>query len=420
MRPPYAARMPAERTVDLRGLLDAVEAASPTQGVDALAAELARMVGAAEVSFLIADIVGGTLVRLARAGARGGPARDREAADTVHIDGTPAGEALRTQTVQTVPALDGGGVWLFAPVTERGEAVGVLELLLSVAPDPETTRYLASAAHALAYVVIADRRYTDLYEWGSRSAPLTLEAEIQRRLLPLSYTCEAGQFTLGGWLVPATTAGGDTFDYALDRQVLHLSVTDAMGHGVQAALLATLAVSSLRNSRRAGLPLVEHARQANAALLEHASVDQFLTGQLLRIDLATGLVQVVNAGHVLPLLVRDGAPAEVPLAADTAFGIAAGTAYRLQQFSLLPGDRLVLLTDGMLERNAEDADVPGVLAQVGALHPREAVQALTAAVVRAAAGELQDDATALVLDWYGGHDPERDASAGATEDRASS
>ncbi|HUR15589.1 MAG TPA: PP2C family protein-serine/threonine phosphatase [Mycobacteriales bacterium] len=406
-------------SVDLRALLDAVEAASPTQGVDALAAELAKMVGATEVSFLIADVAGGTLERLARASSDGESVREREAADTVPLVGTAAGAALRTQTVQVVPVPAADEVWLFAPVTERGEAVGVLELLLPYQPDSDTVDYVADAAHALAYVVIADRRYTDLYEWSSRSVPLTLEAEIQRRLLPLSYTCEAGQFTLGGWLVPATAAGGDTFDFALDRDVLNISITDAMGHGVAAALLATLGVGSLRNSRREGLPLVEHARQANEALIKHAKDDQFLTGQLFRIELATGLVQVVNAGHVLPMLVRDGSLVEVQLEADPAFGIDDRTAYHLQRFSLLPGDRLVLLTDGMLERSARGADVAGLLPQLGHLHPREAVQALTGAVVAASNEELDDDATALVLDWYGGPDQTREASSGSTDDRAS-
>jgi len=411
--------MSTPRSVDLRALLGAVEAASPTQGVDALASELARMVGAAELSFLIADIAGGSLVRLARSAGEGEVVRERESADTVPLVGTMAGTALRTQAVQIVATSGADGVWVFAPVTERGEAVGVLELLLPYQPDPETLDYLAAAAHALAFVVIADRRYTDLYEWGSRSAPLTLEAEIQRRLLPLSYTCEARQFTLAGWLVPATAAGGDTFDFALDREALHLSITDAMGHGVGAALLATLGVASLRNSRRENLGLVEHARQANKALNEHADGDQFLTGQLLRVELATGRVQVVNAGHVLPLLVRNGVPTEVKLDADAAFGIDSETPYRLQHFTLLPGDRLVLLTDGMLERNAKEADVTGLLPEIADLHPREAVQALTAAVVTACNAKLEDDATALVLDWYGGPDRRREASSGATDDRAS-
>ncbi|MCA1710419.1 MAG: serine/threonine-protein phosphatase [Actinobacteria bacterium] len=303
--------MPSDRTADLRALLDAAEAAPPTEGVDALAAELASSFGAVEVGFLIADIVGGTLVRLARAGGDGKPARAREAADTVAIDGTPAGDALRNQEVRSAPAGDGDGVWVFAPVTERGEAVGVLELLLPAEPDDETVGYLASAAHALAYVVIA----------------------------------------------------------------------------------------------------------ANAAVIEHASDDQFVTGQLLRVDLATGEVQVANAGHVLPVLVREGASTEIGLEADPAFGIDPTSAYRLQGFSLLPGDRLVLLTDGMLERKAADADVRGLLAEVGALHPREAVQVLTKAV-STVSDELEDDATVLILDWYGGNG-ERDASAGSTDEKAS-
>ena len=100
-------------------------------------------------------------------------------------------------------------------------------------------------------MVIANRRHTDLFEWGQRTTLFSLAAEIQRRLLPTSYTCEAGQFTLAGWLEPASSVGGDTFDYNLDRDALHLSITDAVGHEVEAALLATLLVASFRNGRRA-------------------------------------------------------------------------------------------------------------------------------------------------------------------------
>jgi serine phosphatase RsbU (regulator of sigma subunit) len=379
------------------------------------------MAGATEVSFLIADAVGGKLVRLARSSTRTGDGHARP--ESVAIADTHAGVALRTQQVQVVAAepgdsADGEGTWLYAPVTERGDAVGVLELLLPAAPDADTVADVASAAHALAYVVIADRRHTDLYEWGSRSTPLTLEAEIQRRLLPLSYTCEAAEFTLGGWLVPANEAGGDTFDYALDEAALHVSVTDAMGHGVHAAQLATLAVGSLRNSRRAHRSLLAQAHAANAALVTYATGDQFVTGQLLRVELATGQVQVVNAGHVLPMLVRQGRITEVELVADVAFGIGATTTYRVQDLSLQPDDRLVLLTDGMLERNAAAADVVRLLPTIGHLHPREAAQALTAAVIGVAGPELQDDATVLIIDWYG-PGRSRGATAGATDDRAS-
>lgn len=368
------------------------------------------MLGAKEVRFLIADISGGALVRLTRAPGAGS-AGQRPSHERVALSGSVQGTALRTQQVLQAPAAD--GVWLYAPVTQRGETVGVLELLLDGPVSPEVVRSVSQAAHALAYVVIADRRYSDLYEWGQRTSPLTLAAEIQRRLLPASYTCEAGQFSMSGWLIPANEAGGDTFDYILDRDTLHLSISDAMGHGVEAAQLATLAVGSLRNSRRRGAGVVEMAQTASRAVMEHGGQEQFVTGQVLRLDLASGALELVNAGHVNPLLVRDGVVDNLALEADPAFGIGPELTYQLQHRRLEPGDRLVLLTDGMYERNAGAAQIDKLLTTLADQHPREAVQVLTAAVLQAAEGNVLDDATALVLDWYGGPARDRGADAGA-------
>ena len=278
---------------------------------------------------------------------------------------------------------------------------------------------MASAAHALAYVVIAARRHTDIFEWGQRSTPFALAAEIQRRLLPASYTCEAGQFTLAGWLEPASSVGGDTFDYTLDRDCLQVSITDAVGHQVAAALLATLLVSGLRNGRRKGLDLAEQARYANDALAENAPDGQFVTGQLMRVDLGTGTAAIVNAGHPFPLRLRNGRVEEVDLRIEPPFGVVPGKAFDVQKFPLEPGDRIVLLTDGMQERNAINLDVAAALADTADLHPREVVHALGAAVLHATGGDLRDDATMVCLDWYGGPPRERNSEQGADPDRAS-
>src|SRR5206468_26108 len=232
---------------------------------------------------------------------------------------------------------DDGSSRLFAPVTSRGEAVGVLELALEDVPAGQTVADVALAAHFLAYVVIANRRYTDLFEWGQRSVPLSLAAEIQHRLLPGAFTCEAGQFTLAAWLQPAGEIGGDTFDFSLDRDALHLSMTDAMGHTMDAALLATVLVGGLRNARRRGVELAEQARLANDALAEQAGESQFVTGLLVRIDLLRATAEIVNAGHPPPLRIRAGEVDQLDLEADPPFGVRLGRAYRVQSLPLQVG-----------------------------------------------------------------------------------
>src|SRR3954453_21335609 len=215
--------------LDLGALLAAVEDAAPVAAVDVLGERLASALGARELSFLIAAFSGPALIRLGHAGNPFATrAQGRETGHRVDLAGTPQGRALATQTVQSESGPE--GTHLFAPVTNRGEAIGVLELRLDEPPDERMVADVALAAHALAYVVIANRRFTDLFEWGQRSLPLSLAAEIQHPLLPASYTCEAGQFTLAGWLEPAGDVGGDTFDFSVARDTLHLSMTDAMGH----------------------------------------------------------------------------------------------------------------------------------------------------------------------------------------------
>ena len=244
--------------------------------------------------------------------------------------------------------------------------------------------------------------------------PLSLAAEIQHRLLPGSYTCEAGQFTLAAWLEPAGNVGGDTFDFALDRDTLHLSMTDAMGHEVDAAVLATVLVGALRNARRAGVTLGEQARLANTGLGYFAqSGGGFVTGQLVRVDLRTATATIVNAGHPPPLRLRDGRVEAVTLKADPPFGIVAGHEFRVQSLSLTPGDRLMFLTDGMLERNADTVDIAAVIAASGEMHPREAVQDLAQAILDATGGELEDDATAMCFQWHGGPPQQRTTTSGA-------
>jgi serine phosphatase RsbU (regulator of sigma subunit) len=176
----------------------------------------------------------------------------------------------------------------------------------------------------------------------------------------------------------------------------------------------------MRNSRRQGMSLVEQADAANRAVAEHVPGGfGFAAGLLGRVDLRTGVLAMINAGHVLPLLVRENRAREVTLPIDYPFGIDRHGTYRATEVQLQPGDRLVLVTDGVVERRAGALDLAAQLPAIAALHPREVVRSLADGILAASGSALDDDATLLVLDWHGDHENDRSTAAGADADRAS-
>ena len=408
------------------------EAASPVDAVEAVTRELGEALGAVTASLLIADLSGRGLVRLAHVvvGEAGHQPRrkgDRsdaeESAVLMPFDGGPVEQALRTQELRSLPPGESylGGIradqWtVLAPVTERGEVLGLLEMSLRTEPSADELAEIARTAHLLGFVLIANGRHTDLFEWGQRSTAFTLPAEIQRRLLPSAFTCEGGSFTLSAWLEPAANVGGDTFDYSLGRDVLHLTITDAMGHGVASALTATLCVGSLRNTRREGASLLDEVADANTALSDYATTvgeDGYATGLVGRLDLRTGVLRLVNAGHIAPYLARSEEVGPIELATCLPMGLFPDAEYSASELQLEAGDRVVFVTDGMLERNAAALDLMAEIGQTRSMHPRETTRRLADLVLDVTGPTLADDATLLVLDWHGHHGRDRDTVAGA-------
>jgi serine phosphatase RsbU (regulator of sigma subunit) len=238
---------------------------------------------------------------------------------------------------------------------------------------------------------------------------MTLAAELRWAMLPpLTFTSEA--VSVACVLEPAYEVAGDAFDYAVNDEVLHLAIFDAMGHGLEASRMANLAVGSYRHSRRQGLDLLETFTAMDAVVAEQFGPDQFVTGQLARVDLGTGWLWWVNAGHPRPMLLRRGLPIE-DLQCETSLPLGLGSVpTSVAEVRLEPGDALLFLTDGVIEARSPGSELFGrhrlanLWADVAATSghvPAEVMRKLCHSVLDHQKGRLQDDATLLLLTWTG-------------------
>ena len=364
--------------------------------------------GATATTFWVADYSGHSLERLDHA-------RPREAVD---VAGSVAGQALRTQSLVVEPAGRAEAVAVLVPVTVRGEAVGVLEVAIARKPTDDEIAHLREVGHAFGYLVAGTRRHTDLFEWGQRSRDLNVAAEIQRRLLP-AFTCESWPMTVAGWVEPAFEAGGDTFDYTVDDASTTITLTDAMGHGISAALVASLTIGVLRNERRKSSSLVDQVTTANRVLFERSRDDEFVTGVFVEVPARAGPATVISAGHPSPWRVRDGRVTRLEVPQAVPIGMFDDSTYESSFLDLLPSDRLVLVSDGIIDTlEGCSTTMEELLEASVAMHPREVVQLLTSTVVKLQEGTPRDDATAVCIDWHvGGRG--RDSSSGADRGEAS-
>lgn len=129
-----------------------------------VAEDLRRRFGAARVSFLLGDPTGRAVARPSTAAVAGG----REA-ERIPPFGSVHEKVIRTRRLSQEETARGHRVIM--PVTDRGDAIGVLELVLPAAPGEEVLDAVGEAAHAPAHVVIANGRFADLCAWGERFRP---------------------------------------------------------------------------------------------------------------------------------------------------------------------------------------------------------------------------------------------------------
>ncbi|MDP9436467.1 MAG: serine/threonine-protein phosphatase [Actinomycetota bacterium] len=319
------------------------------------------------------------------------------------IDGTPAGQAFRTDRVVALDVDDRHHAWV--PLRDGGERVGVLALTL---PPGDATPHapLLRLSRVLASLLVVKGAYSDAFFLARRLKPMTIAAEMQWHLLP-PLTLQTPRVSIAGMLAPAYEVGGDAFDYAVNGDVLHFAIFDAMGHGLGAAILTAAVVGGYRHARRARVGLRDTYLIVDDVVRSHFGEEHFATAQLATIDLPTGVLRWVNAGHPRPLLVRDGRVAR-SLRGPTTLPIGfEGEPPEVTEEQLQPGDRLIFFTDGVIEEHTPDGvelGVEGLTAFLDSVEDErlpvaETARAVSLHLARSRAGTPTDDSTVVLLEW---------------------
>jgi hypothetical protein len=228
------------------------------------------------------------------------------------------------------------------PVTTRGDRVGVLTM---EAADLDTG-WLLPLCGLLAQALASVGSATSLYESTRRRQPMTVAAELQWALLPgQSYADD--DIAMAALLEPAYSIAGDCYDWSRDHGLLQVAVLDGMGRGVPAALSATLAIGALRNARFTGASLADQAALADQAVYAQHGGDTFTSALLMQLDTETGTARVVDAGSPQLLRQREGRVQHLELDAQLPLGMFEETLYVEQEVDVRPGDRLLVVSDGV-------------------------------------------------------------------------
>jgi serine phosphatase RsbU (regulator of sigma subunit) len=372
--------------LDVTRVLDEVP---PHLVPDQLVAEARRASGVA-VALYVIDIDGSHLLRLA--GSEDFPER---------LDDPPAlgpeivPEGLPDFYVRLQAQLPG---CVAEPLWLRGR---VIALLLCVGTPVGSLADIAKQG-AAALELASD--HTDFIEAARRRKPTTPAAEIQQNLFPPRIARIAGG-QLAGALLPTYEVGGDWFDFVENRDGAWLAIAGAVDTGPTAAGLGAAALGSLRAARRSGEDLEGALTAMHETVQQLGNPDFHVTALIARWRATRAALTWVNCGNPPAYLVDvhgnlnvlDG-PDHPPLGVGRA-----GRSFQLSERRLLPGERLILVTDGVVGRRVEGG---GTFGEAGLRRALDRVESTTAAATAMAIQSavtdcwrepLEDDATIVVL-----------------------
>lgn len=243
-----------------------------------------------------------------------------------------------------------------------------------------------------------DREFTDLQQ------ELALARRMQLSILPASFPSSLS-FQVAAKYVPMTSVAGDLYDFLVaDDEHAGLLIADVSGHGVPAALIASMVKMAATSQRAQAAHPAALMAGMNSALCGNTQ-GQYVTAAYMYLDAHARELHYSAAGHPPMFLLRNGAVTEI---VENGMLLAAveDASYDSKRVALQTGDRLLLYTDGLVEARNADGKLFGEEALVSELKgsakltPSETVDHLINAV-QSWSSVQDDDLTVLICDYVG-------------------
>jgi sigma-B regulation protein RsbU (phosphoserine phosphatase) len=230
-------------------------------------------------------------------------------------------------------------------------------------PQPSSNDEIAALTHSFIEMKVALKAYiADLAATTAAKERIESELKIARAIqmsfLPKCFPPFPRKDALDIYaaLEPAREIGGDFYDFfLLTEDHLFFTIGDVSGKGIPAALFMAVTKTLIKGITRDGIELSEVIRRVNLELCHENDAMMFTTVFCGILDFTSGELRYTNAGHLPPLLVRQGNDAEwLKIPEGTALGVDEEARYRTEMTTLEPGDSVILYTDGVTEAmNAE-------------------------------------------------------------------
>lgn len=347
----------------------------------------AQRIAAVPVALYVLDIDGSHLLHMA------GPARlgtELRAPFAIGPELDADGIAALRQSLAELRGVELFALWL------RGRAIGVF-VAFGRPREPLTEM----ARQAAAAVTLADR-YTDVFARAQRRKQPRAAAEIQQSLLPPRIVRVTGAEVAGN-VLPTYEVAGDWFDVVENADGVWVTLADGLGDSTRAAASSAVALGALRASRRSGAAIGEALLVMHQTLREMPGPRAEMAAIVAHWDPTSGQLQLANCGHVAPIVLREGGKLE-SLALPATHGLGGRSTPKPGERSrtLLAGDRLVMVSDGVIGRGQGQAGLGAEGLAEAARRSRDGSAADTVrevhdAVRVACGGRLTDDATVVCL-----------------------